>query len=676
MRTGTAVGLDGRSVRWIRIRVGLLTMALVPMFATMAYRAFKLQVVEGPKLVQLAQEQYLEEAELPPRRGQVFDRNGSALAATVDVDSVSADPTQLPQTTAARAPLAKALNLDPKELDRRLAKGKHFAWLKRGATPDEIVATKALALPSLACIKEARRFYPQKELAANIVGFSGIDGEGLEGIELAFNSVLKGKPASVDIIRDAQHHNVFSEGRLDDSDLSGASVTLTIDRNIQHIAELSVARVVQKTSCQSAMAIVMDPATGEVLAMASAPTFNPNDPQGSQRAFMRNRPVVDSFEPGSTVKAFTMAAALQEGVVHPNDPINCEMGHYAIGTRVVHDHEPIGTIPATKVITVSSNVGAAKIAEKLGREKLGAYFRAFGLGERTGLGLPGEVKGSIPYPRADIQLATQAFGQGMTASGLQLVAGYAAIANGGTLMRPILVKKVVDPDGVVLESHGPEPVRRVISQATAQMVTDMLKTVPTKEGTAVKAGMTDYEVAGKTGTSQKVDPETGTYSADRRTASFIGFVPADAPRLVIAVIIDEPKGDKYGGLVAAPAFREIAEQALPLLGVQPRVRQALVATAAPAQGPVAELKQAMSEDDDREDGVSDDGDDAEPGQKAPKVAVPDLTNLGARAVAQALGQADLEPALSGSGRAVSQTPAPGAVVARGTRVTVKLESRL
>jgi cell division protein FtsI (penicillin-binding protein 3) len=371
-----------------------------------------------------------------------------------------------------------------------------------------------------------------------------------------------------------------------------------------------------------------------------------------------------------------MAAALEEKVVKPSDPIFCENGHYSIGSRTIHDHEPMGNITATKVITVSSNIGATKVAQKLGRDRLTAYYKLFGFGEKSGLGLPGEVRGQLPYPKAEIQLATQSFGQGLTASALQLTAAYGAIANGGVLMRPFLVRKVIDPDGAIMESHGPEPVRQVISSATARQVTEMLKTVVTKEGTASRAAMDDYQVAGKTGTAQKADPETGGYSADRRTGSFIGFVPAEAPRLVISVIIDEPKGDKFGGLVAAPAFKEIAEQALPLLGVQPGHRLPLISTASePAPKPGAKPEPAHSVEEDDE-AFTDEPADAAQAAAEGKAVVPDLTNLGAREAAKALAQVELEPTLVGSGRAVSQTPGAGAVVPRGTRVQVKLESRL
>lgn len=667
MRTGSAIGLDPKQVKWVRIRVGLLAVAFLPLFGIMAFRAVKLQLIEGPKMKQLAQEQYLDEAQIAPRRGVIYDRNGVPLAASVDVDSVSVDPAALPEGAIPK--LARAVNLPAKEVEKKLSKSRHFGWLKRGATPAEVASLKALGFSGLTFVKEPRRFYPQRELGANVLGFAGVDGEGLEGVELAYNEVLKGKSQSVDIIKDAQRRSVFAEGAVDTDELSGAKVELTLDRSIQHIAEQALAKVMQKSQPTGAMAVVMDPTSGEILALASAPTYNPNDPSRSDRSAIRDRPVVDAFEPGSTMKAFSVAAAIDQHAVKPTDPIFCENGRYPIGNKAIHDHEPLGSVTVTQVIQKSSNIGASKIAEKIGREKLMSYYKAFGFGEKSGLGLPGEVRGSIPYPKADIQLATESFGQGLTANAIQLTAGYAAIANHGLLMRPFVVRKVVDPDGTVLESHGPEPVRQVISAKTAEQMTAMLETVVSKEGTAVKAAMDDYPVAGKTGTAQKADPETGGYSADRRTASFIGFVPADAPRLVIAVIIDEPKGDKYGGMVAAPAFKEIAEQALPQLGVQPRQRQPItVATAEPEPSkPAPSAKAAEAEDDEPEETLV---------AGASQALVPNLIGLGARDAARSLAEVELEPALTGSGRTVSQAPAPGSVVPRGTKVSVRLESRL
>jgi len=396
MRTGTAQGLDPSQVKWVRVRVGLLALAFVPLFGVMAARAVKLQVLEGPKMRQMAQAQYLDEAQIAPRRGVIEDRHGAALAASVDVDSISVDPGALPDGAVAK--LAQALGEPPRALAKRLARGRHFAWLVRGATRVQAAEVEKLALPGVAFHKEPRRFYPQRELAANVLGFAGVDGKGLEGIELTYDKVLKGKPQEIDVIKDARRHTVFAQGAGNTDELSGARVELTLDRGIQHIAEQALAGVMKRNTPKGAMAVVMDPATGEVLALASAPHFNPNDLSSASRAGIRDRPVVDSFEPGSTMKPFTLSAALDAQVVKPGDTIFCEHGRYPIGKRVIHDDEPMGDLTIGQILQKSSNIGASKIAAKLSPDRLMAYFTAFAFGEKTGLALPGAVRGRMPTP--------------------------------------------------------------------------------------------------------------------------------------------------------------------------------------------------------------------------------------------------------------------------------------
>ena len=331
----------------------------------------------------------------------------------------------------------------------------------------------------------------------------------------------------------------------------------------------------KRSRALSGMAVALEPRTGEVLAMASFPPFNPNAPK--RGAELRNRVVTDSFEPGSTVKTFTIAGALARGAVRPLDPIDCGNGRYAIGAHVIHDHDGLGWAGASKILAVSSNIGAAKIGERLGRAGLHESLGAFGLGERTGVGLPGEIRGQLPPPRSNVALATQSFGHGLTANALQMTAAYAAIANGGKLMRPIVVRRVVDPaTGEVLEAATPAVVREAVPPDVAETMTRFLVgVVEDPKGTGKRARLDGWRVAGKTGTARKVDPVSGGYASDRHFSSFIGFAPAEAPRVVVGVFLDEPKGDVHGGEVAAPAFREIVEEAMRLMGV-------------PATGPVAE----------------------------------------------------------------------------------------
>jgi cell division protein FtsI (penicillin-binding protein 3) len=680
-------GMDARSVRWIRLRVLMLASAFAPIFAGLLYRAVQLQVIENHKLQGMARDQYERQIELPGRRGGIFDRRGGALAASVDVDSIWANPSEIPDQAKAARQLAEILKLDAHKLQATLEGARQFAWIKRHATPQEVAAVKASGLPGISFVREPRRFYPQRELAAHVLGFSGLDGNGLEGIELALDEQLRGRPQAIAGVRDARGRVGLVDGAVRVEELAGASVTLTLDNAIQYATEKSLQAAVTKAEAVAGCAVVLDPTTGELLALANVPTFNPNDPGRYHKKALRNRAVTDQFEPGSTFKLFTVAGALEDGAVHPNDTFDLERGAYHIGKHTIHDHGGHGAMDVGGIIQVSSNVGAAKIAEKLGRERLQAYHHAFGFGERPGTGLPGEAKGALPFPRAEIALATQSFGQGVTATAIQIAAAVGAIANGGVLMRPMLVSKAVDADGRVLLEHKPETVRRVISESTSREVLSMMKRVVEPGGTATLAHMDEYEVAGKTGTAQKADPATGGYSVDKRTASFVGVVPADRPRLVILVVIDEPKTDVYGGHVAAPAFKEIATVALAHLGVPPSpgAKAKAIASASQPADKNAEANHsklaaafamaavqpslpAIPTDD-----TAEDEDEPVPEGSA---RVPDVQGLSARAAVRTLVAAGFDPSLLGSGKAIGQTPPAGTSVRKGTQVAVRLESRL
>lgn len=679
---------DPRNVQGVKVRVTLLALAFVPLFGAVIWRAVKLQVVDGEKLSSLAKDQWSRQVNLPGRRGAVYDRRGVELAASVEVDSIFVDPAELTDAKKAAHDLGHAVSVDPAHLEAAFGASKHFAWVKRQVSETEAAQVKALGIPGVGVIKEPRRFYPQRELAAHVLGFPSVDGEGIEGIELAYDGVLKGRPQSIAGLRDARGREAIVEGTLPTSATEGAAITLTLDKVIQYQTEKSLAAAVTKAEAASGMAVVLDPATGEVLALANVPTYNPNDPSRSPKSAIRDRVVVDQFEPGSTLKVFTIAGALEEKVVKPSSTFFCENGKYAIGKHTIHDHGGYGDLEVSKIIQVSSNIGAAKIAEKLGRERLQSYQRAFGFGERPGTGLSGEAKGSLPFPRAEIALATASFGQGVTVSALQLASAYAAIANGGQLMRPWLVARVTDSDGV-LEQRGPEKIRQVISPSTSQEMLKMMRLVVEKGGTAPLARMDDWEVAGKTGTAQKADPATGGYSVDKRTASFVGIVPAEAPRLVILVVIDEPKGDVFGGLVAAPAFKEIAQGALAHLGVPPsasKLAEKVIASkddgAVKPEAPVVDGKLAgafaMAAVQPNLPALAEEGfvEDGEPRPEEETAVVPDVQGLNARGAVKALAAAWLEPALLGSGKAIGQTPPAGTSVRKGTRVAVRLETKL
>jgi cell division protein FtsI (penicillin-binding protein 3) len=469
--------------KWLRLRVKLLACFFVALLMAAFGRAVFLQVFERDKLRGLAQDQYVRQIEIPARRGDIFDRRGTPFAQSVEVDSIWVDPSMLPDVKQASRALAKALKLDAEDVYARLSRAKRFAWVKRQVTPREVEAVKALGLPGFGFTKEPKRFYPQKELGAHVVGMVGLDGHGLEGLELAFEDELSGQNSRLSGFRDAKGRKLLVTGAPDAIERQGASVTLTIDRHLQYVSEKALSRAVEESKAVAGMAIVLDPKTGEILAIANHPRFNPNTPGNESRSSMRNRAALDSLEPGSTMKAFVVAAALEHKAIKPDDTFFCENGSWNIGKHTIHDTHQYGWLTPQRVLQLSSNICSAKIAQQLGRERLVKAYHDFGFGERTGLALPGEARGSIPFPKAEVSLATQSFGQGLTATAVQMAAAWGALANDGVLMRPYLVSKVVDPDGVVLLENKPTEVRQVVSAPTARKVVSMLESVVTKEGT-------------------------------------------------------------------------------------------------------------------------------------------------------------------------------------------------
>ncbi|XXF76461.1 penicillin-binding protein [Myxococcaceae bacterium GXIMD 01537] len=660
------------NARWLALRVRLLGGLFFALLALAFGRAVFLQVFEQDKLRGLAQDQYVRQIEIPARRGDIYDRRGTPLAQSVEVDSIWVDPSMLPDVRKASRSLAKALTLDAEELQARLTRAKRFAWVKRQTKPAEVEAVKALGLPGIGFTKEPKRYYPLRELGAHVVGMVGTEGRGLEGLELAFDDELSGQNSRLSGFRDAKGRKLLVQGSLDPMERQGASVTLTIDRHLQYVAEKSLSKAVEDSRATAGMAVVLDPKTGEILALANHPRFNPNVPGAGSGGSIRNRAALDTFEPGSTMKAFVVAAALEQKAIKLDDTLFCENGAWRVGRHVIHDDvHSYGWLTPERILQVSSNIGASKVAQALGRERLVEAYHAFGFGERTGLSLPGEGRGVIPFPKAEVTLATQSFGQGMTATAVQMAAGYGALANDGLLMRPYLVQKVVDPDGVVLLENRPVEVRRPVSPQVARQVVRMLETVVVKGGTATRAAMEEYRVAGKTGTAQKVDPVARGYS-DKRIASFIGMVPAENPRAVILVVMDEPKTDVYGGLVAAPAFKEIATAAMAHLAVPPsRTVAPEVAAAPPPVQAAAAVAVKPSAKPARPVVAEVVTEASEPGA----IRVPDVTGQAGREAVVKLLAAALEPQLLGSGRVVSQTPAAGSLVEKGARVTLELATR-
>ena len=666
------------SGRWVRVRAALVGVVLLSGFGVVLARAAKVQLFDRARLARLARDQTRREIEWAPRRGPIADRRGAPLAVTRDVDSIFADPGAF-ATSRERADaaglLARALRVDRGKILARLAGEKRFVWLKRRVDEDTAAHVAGLGLDGVELVKEPKRFYPQRALAGHVLGFVGEDG-GQEGLERELDASLRGKPVSVQAVRDARGATVLAQGAPDPADLTGATVTLTIDSAIQLVAERELSRAVAASRATAGWVAVVDVQSGAVLALASNPAFDANQP-GRDPAVWRHRAVQDQLEPGSTIKSFVVAAALDKAAIDPAQPLFCENGVWERHGHRIHDTHKVAWATPPAVLRESSNICAAKIGEALGKERLIAALRAFGFGERTGVGLPGEARGALPDPgrMPEIAVDTVSFGQGLSATGLQTVMAMAAIANGGLLLKPFIVSKVVAPDGKVLLERQREEVRRVLRPATAREITAMLEEVVEK-GTGMKARVNGFRVAGKTGTAQKVDPVRGGYG-EKRLASFLGFLPADEPRLAILVAVDEPEGDVFGGSVAAPAWSAIAAEALRQIGVAPdSAREEVVLASIASADPEPDLA------GEREDPSEPTGDsDREPqaasrkrieGRKPDRSVVPDLTGLPARSAVRKLAEAALEPELRGSGRTVAQSPRAGAIVKRGARVRVTL----
>jgi len=644
----------------MRVRALLLFALLVALFGMVMGRAAKVQLFDRSRLARLQRDQTRRELGWAPRRGLITDRRGEPLAVTRDVDSIFADPSAFDAPKAREAAaeaLSKTLRLDKRKLLEKLAAPeKRFVWIRRRVDEQTATRVRTLALDGIELVKEPKRVYPQHALAGHVLGFVGEEG-GLEGLERELEQHLRGKSLQIQATRDARGAMVLEHGAPDLSDLTGATVTLTLDSAIQLAAERKLARAVSASHGIGGWAVVLDVNSGAVLALASNPAFDANKP-GRDPAVWRDRALQDQLEPGSTIKSFVVARAIEEGVLEPDELLFCEHGVWAHLGHRLHDTHPVDWATPATVLRESSNICAAKIAERLGKEKLIAGLKAFGFGERTGVGLPSEARGALRDPKSMPKIAvdTMAFGQGMSATGLQVTAAMAAIANGGMLLRPYLVQKVVAPDGAVLVQHAREEIRRAISEDTARTVTAMLEEV-VRKGTGMRAGLVEYRAAGKTGTAQKVDPIRGGYS-DKRLASFLGFVPADAPRVAILVVVDEPEGksnEVTGGTVAAPAWGAIARESLRQLGVMPDESKETVPALAEASAVALPAPAALPE--------------AAPKGKA---VVPDLSGLGARSAIRRLAERSLETDLRGSGRAVAQTPRAGSIVKRGARVKVTL----
>lgn len=623
------------------------------------------------------------ETNLDGHRGYIYDRHGFELAISTETPSVFAHPRRIPPENKQEYSrlLAEALQMDPSVVRELLEKDTSFVWITRKTTPERGAAVKKLKLAEVGVKRESKRFYPGQEIAGQIIGYAGLDNVGLEGIEAAYDSDLRGGVIKLNGLRDSHGRvllNIDAEQLLE---LEGSSVVLTLDQYIQKVTETAITRCAQQFNADAALAVVMDPHTGEVLAMANYPSFNPNRIKDYKKEDMRNRVVLDAYEPGSMMKVFTYASYVETTHNGPNTRIPQYNGSYKIGKHTIHDTHSIPNMTAETVVSESSNVGAYMLAKEIGREKFYEFLRKFGFGRKTGINIAGESAGILfkPSTWADIQFSNIAFGHGISVSPIQIATALSAIANGGKRMKPWIISEISDNKGIIIEKGAPVEVERVISEKTAKQVRQAMERVIT-EGTAMKGYVPNYRVGGKTGTAQKLDPRTHLYS-NKYMANFEGIAPIDDPNIVIVVMVDNPHPIHAGGSVAAPVFAEIASQVLPYRGVFPK------AVMSGKLDPFETMRQnnfsiseagALATDSISfvEPGVANQIVESWPEDRcSQKVTIPSLKGLSAYKATYVANQACLDVEIVEHGYVDSQWPSAGTVVEPHTRVKLQMKSK-
>lgn len=666
-------------------RALLVTVALVFWMLAIGARLVQVQVSQHNDLTARARSQQLGAIETSPTRGLVLDRQGKELARSIDAESFFADPREIPSVEQTARAIAAATGLDQAELTKRLRdakdSNKKFVWIIRRLDVQAANKLDALKLDGVYSRKEPKRYYPNDSLAAHVLGFVGTDEIGLGGVEQYYNDKIRGEAGKLYLERDARKQSFES---YEIQPRPGQTIVLTIDQTIQFRTEQALAAAVERSHAKFGTAIVMDPQTGEILALANAPTFNPNQPAQVSPEERKNGAVENLYEPGSTFKIVAFSAAIEKGLVKPEDKIDCQMGQITVAGRVVHDHHPFGVLTVADALAQSSDVGAIKLGLLVGNQSMYDYMKLLGFGARTGIDLSGESPGLLrPVSRWQASsIGSLAMGQEVGVTPMQMAIAYGALANNGLLVKPHLVREVRTSAGAVVFQAKTES-RRALKPETTSALRGMFEGV-TLHGTARKAQLNGYTAAGKTGTAQKIDPRTRTYSTTKYIGSFVGFAPVQNPAVVIVVVIDEPQGAYHGGDVAAPVFREIAEQILPELNITPdlEIKSApqLIVQAAQASPKTREEEQRQSE------------------QRAatlPTVAahkfsngenevvfavatrrgalMPDLRGQSVRDAARMCAQLGLRLEARGEGRASRQAPEAGAEVAAGQVVRVDFD---
>ncbi|WP_321495532.1 penicillin-binding protein 2 [uncultured Desulfobacter sp.] len=554
----------------IGLRITVIRFFLLLCLAGLGLRSFDIQILQGETLKKKAENNYVRQFTIQGDRGLILDRHLNRLGASIEAPNITADPAQIKDVTQTAGMLVKVLGGKRAEMEKKLSQKSRFSLLASRVSPTKADEVRKLNIAGIYTPDNSKRFYPNRQLAAQVIGFTGKEDHGLEGLELKFNDFLEGRTVKTEEYRDGQGR-VLDTGENKRDGLKGDTIVLTLDKKIQFFSEQALERAVKEHRGKSGIVIVMEPSTGELLAMAHYPEFNPNNYDDFSRGRYRNRAVTDTFEPGSIMKVITVASAIEQGM-SSRTIINCENGSYRIGRKEIHDTHPHDYLTPGQIIKVSSNIGAAKIAQDIGPKTLHYYLNAFGFGTKTGIDFPGERCGVLlPLKRwKNIDTVAISFGQGISVTALQLVSAVSAIANGGKLMKPILVKKVLTDSGVVIRNNEPCVVRQVISAKTAGIVKEMMASVVQEEGTGVAAAIPGYRVCGKTSTAQKAAHDKKGYSSSRFTAAFAGFAPFDNPALAVLVVVDEPKQNHYGGVVAAPAFKDIMSRSFNYLNIAPK----------------------------------------------------------------------------------------------------------
>jgi len=638
--------------------VGLLAWS-----AAIEARLVYLQIYRHTDLAARGERQRSRTVSAAANRGDILDRNGHRLAFSVDADSIYAVPTEIGDADFAASALCRALGdcsaAEREALAGRIRRGKAFAYVRRQVTPEQAQRVAGLQLEGVGFLKESRRFYPNRELASHLLGYVGIDNEGLAGIESTYDSLIKGEAGKVLIQIDAKRH-AFS--RVERPSTAGATLELTVDEYLQHIAERELRTGVEENRAAGGTAIIMAPATGEILALANWPTFNPNTFGTAGDALRRNRAVQDLYEPGSTFKVVTASAALEQHVVRPDDRVDVRGGVIHLGSRVVHDTHDYGVLSFTDVIVKSSNIGAIKVGLRLGAERLGIYARRFGFGRPTSPDFPSESPGILwdPAKQNDSALASMAMGYQVGVTPLQMAAALSTVANGGELIQPRAVRAVIK------EGHRvPVPrkvVRRAIDPAVATELAGIMEQV-VERGTARAAAIPGYTVAGKTGTAAKL--VNGVYSTSEYNASFVGFVPSRAPVFTIVVVLDSPRAKGHtGGVAAAPVFRRIAEAAMRQYGIAPTVNPT---------PPILVVRHDANEESRRPTPAVDSLPSILPRADAQQEAdnvFPDVRGLSAREALHVLVRLGVTGHLNGVGIVTAQRPEPGTPIDRAVSSAV------